>query len=157
LLHSWLVDCGACGAHQAGTIQRGAGAKVLVGEGVITRRRLEAGKAWLLARGAPREDGLRGPVQARQHLWQDLGMDCSIRRERGLPVWQLRLLFGIGRGAALPSSPPGAALLQRTGIQLAAQQERLLQQRTLRWSRLESAGACTGTACGWCARSRGAV
>ncbi len=123
------------GEDQEAILQRGAVADLFVGEGVGARAALETGKARGLPRGHAAEERLVGPVQAGEHVLQDVRMDGGVLRERRPEVRQLRCLLRMGGRTALPPAPPRAALLQRAVVELAAQAQRLRQHSRLlgRW------------------------
>jgi hypothetical protein len=66
---------------------------LFVGQGVPAGACLKAGEAWLLPVRHTAEEGLRGRVQAGQHILHDMGVDGGILRERRQHRLQLGFLL----------------------------------------------------------------
>src|SRR5262249_27221725 len=100
---------------------------LFVGERVVASAALEAREARLLAIQETTEERLVGPVQAAQHVLEDVAVKSCIFREGRPEVFHLRFLLVAAGGAALPASPPGDPLLQRRIVEPTAAPQDLLQ------------------------------
>ncbi len=118
-------DASELGEDEEPVIEAGTVAILLVGERVVAAAPLEAREARLLAvRQAPEERLIR-LVQPRQHVLQDVRVDCGVFRELGADHLQLRLLL-IARDGDVAALPGGDALLKRGVVERATAPEHLV-------------------------------
>src|SRR5258708_1799455 len=127
----------ACGEDERTILELGAVGILLRGESLVAVPPMQAGETgWLAVRHAP-EDGLRGRVQPRQHVVQDLTVEGGVLRQVRAQGFACRFLLRAREGhAAL--LPQGAALLQggvvaRAARATAPQDARQLTRWRWRW------------------------
>src|SRR5262249_52242856 len=68
------------GQDQEAIVERGTVAELLVGETGVAMHTLKAGIAWRLARLDAAEEGLECPIQAGEHVLQDLRVHVAVLR-----------------------------------------------------------------------------
>jgi len=103
-----------------------------VGEGARAPAALVAREAGLLPGCYPVKEGGIRPVQARQHIVQDLRVDGCVLREGGAHLLEFALLLQARGGAPLPAPPPRAALFEGGGVERATAPQGAVQRPLLR-------------------------